>query len=184
MRYLFSLTLAAVATLSVAGCATTHGEPAVNKYTVAQISGGPDCRRLAQPGDTKIHIYCKKSIWPVTSGSEIAQSASDTTCRSLAQPDKRIQPVCHSSAEWDEFDTAAVNTGMSCRWFGSGRRNAPAAQEVCLTSSQWAMVETNRAARAISSSGANWPGSGVVQSAPQGPASSYGATCCNGYSLY
>jgi hypothetical protein len=190
MRHSLSLTLAALAVLSVAGCATA---PPSSRYTIAEASGGPNCQRLAQPGDTKIQIYCSKAqperVWPLTAGTPSEPKSGDTTCRSLAQPaDKAerpaltagearptIQTFCGNAADWDKFDTRAASEGVTCRWLGGPVKHGPPRQELCLSAALWQRVETNRS-RALANDGSNWGGnSGVPVSGPGVDAtSSYG----------
>jgi hypothetical protein len=187
MRYLLSLTLATLAALCVAGCVTPV--PTASTYSIAQASGGPNCRRLAQPGDTKIQIYCQSashSVWPFSPASVSEQPSSGTSCRELAEAvTTRITTYCGTAAEWDAFDTRAVNEGTTCRWTPGPRRSAgpPAqARELCLTAAHWQTFEqavaANRRGRSAGAPGANWPGSGV----PQGTSGSgFGASSSYGY---
>lgn len=182
MKYLLSFSLAALAALCVTGCAT---KPASNGYTLAQ-TGGTNCRRFAQPDDTKIQIYCSK--WQ--QHRVAAQRPSeDTSCRWLSQPadnqfGARAERVCGNAAKWDEFDTSAVNASITCRWeLGAGPKKR--AEETCLTAALWQQVDSYRAQQLANytgtrsggpgSVGANWPGSGVPSSGNgMAPASSYG----------
>ena len=144
MRYLLSLTLAALATVSIVGCAPALQKP--NEYTIARTSGGADCQRFAQPGDTKIQIYCRgsRSIWPVAAPSDSALAAGYTDCRKLA---KRafgpVLPYCGTPTQWAEFDTEAIKTGVTCRWLGHP------AQEICLDGGQWLRAEANSRSRTL-----------------------------------
>ena len=191
MRYSLSLTLAALAALSVAGCATV---PTSSRYTVAEASGGPNCRRLAQPGDTKIQIYCSKAqpegVWPLAAGTHSEPRSGETTCRSLAppesatastppssangklsagrgarpavaQPDNQVQTFCGNAADWDQFDTRAASEGVTCRWLGGPVKHGPPRQELCLSAAQWLRVETNRSTR-LANEGSNWGGTSGV----------------------
>ena len=179
MRYLLSLTLAAIAALSVAGCATPA--PTASNYTIAQVSGGPNCRRLAQPGDTKFQIYCtvdSERIWAGHPRSS-DRTAGDTTCRRLAEPaGKRVETYCATTTQWGEFDARAVNEGVTCRWLGSSRRLSPIPQELCLTAPQWQIAEANlaayRASPGVADAGSNWPGNGIPQPTSPAYATSYG----------
>jgi hypothetical protein len=153
MRYLLSLSLAALATLSVAGCATTA-------YTIAQESGGSDCRRLAQPGDTKIRIYCAHSIWSDTrhaaaSAASQPQASGDSTCRWVAKPtDTRIKNICGDTAQWNQFDSAAIAGGVTCRWTSFRPRAQP--EELCLNVAQWRGLDSGGARGAVLA-GRGWP---------------------------
>ena len=177
-KHLPSFSLAAMAVLCVAGCAG----PALNGYTLAQ-TGGTACRRFAQPGDAKIQIYC--SAYPVRSAR--AQPSKDASCRWLAEPadnkfGARATSVCRNAAQWEEFDTAAVNAGVTCRWEkGVDLKKPP--EETCLTAALWQEVEHERAliakrspaAGSSASVGSNWPGSGVpTSSSGMSGGSSYG----------
>lgn len=153
MKTLPWLLLASLAALSVAGCATTT--PAAT-YRFAQTSGGPDCRRVAQSGDTMIRIYCRKADSAALSTPESTSDGSE--CRLLAEPSStRIKSFCGSTPEWSSFDIWAVDAGVTCRW--TGRRGAlelrpvfaataPASnsspQELCLTVGQWRIFEADR----------------------------------------
>ncbi len=125
MKPLLSFVLAALALLAVTGCATS--------FDVAQTTGAPDCRRQAQPGDTKINIYCHKAH----SQSAAAQPASTaTSCRHLADPSgKGVRSFCGNSTEWEQFDTWAANAGVTCRWLTT--RTPRAYEELCLTAAAW-----------------------------------------------
>jgi hypothetical protein len=151
MRYLLSLSLAALATLSVAGCATTA-------YTIAQESGGSDCRRLAQPGDTKIRIYCAHTVWsdtrhqPATRtpAASRPQTSGDSSCRWIAKAtDTRIKNICGDTAQWNQFDSAAIAAGVTCRWTAFRPRTQP--EELCLNVAQWRGLDSapSRAAAAF-----------------------------------
>src|SRR5262245_18982406 len=144
MKYLLSLV--ALAVLSMAGCATTA-------YTVAQTSGGQDCRRLAQPGDTKIRIYCSQSH---TAAAGTTQPLGDGSCRWFAQPtDTRIKSFCANAAQWDQFDMKAVSADVTCRWTSFRPKASP--EELCLNGKQWRAFDTTpQGARAISA-GSYWP---------------------------
>lgn len=153
MKSLLWLLPASLVALSVAGCATTT--PAAT-YRFAQTSGGPDCRRLAQSGDTMIKIYCNKTA--STALSAPAQTSEDPECRLLAEPrSTRIRSFCGSAPEWSSFDIWAVDAGVTCRWHGgrgtvelrpafatatSARDAIP--QELCLTVAQWRSFEAGR----------------------------------------
>jgi hypothetical protein len=155
MRNLLSFSLAALATLSVAGCATTA-------YTVVQESGGRDCRRLAQPGDTKIRIYCAHTVWSDTrhqparaSATSQPQTSGDSTCRWVAKPtDTRIRNICGDTAQWDQFDSEAITAGVTCRWTPFRRKTQP--EELCLNVAQWRGLDSGPA-RAASATGNVWP---------------------------
>lgn len=149
MRYWLSLTLAAFAAASLAGCAGVPTSKS-NDYIFARTTGGPDCRRLAQPGDTKIRIYCKNSapskIWAIAPAT--SQPAGDMSCRRLATSiEGPVKTYCGTTARWDEFDTRAIKAGVTCRWVGYNHRLARAAGEVCLDGSQWTRAEANSRSR-------------------------------------
>jgi hypothetical protein len=142
MKYSLSLTFAALAAVSIAGCASAPTKP--NEYTVARASGGSDCQRIAQPGDTKIQIYCQqsRSIWPVATPSESARASGYSSCRRLARSAfGPLQTYCGTTAQWSEFDTLAIKTGVTCRWLGHPAR------EVCLDGNQWVRAEANSRGR-------------------------------------
>jgi hypothetical protein len=154
MRYLLSLTLVALAALLAAGCAS---RPVTEVYTVAQTSGGANCQRIAQPGDTKIQIYCKKPmfrpLWPIA-----AQPVADTTCRWIADPTgKKTQKVCDNAAHWDQFDMLAVNTGVTCRWYPGPRHARNKVPEICLNAPEWKVVESSLVGVPFGG-GSNWGG--------------------------
>src|SRR5262245_37273835 len=135
MRYLLSLTLVAIVALSAAGCVG----PYWRGYTVAQESGGPHCMRLAQPGDTKIQIYCYRP-------SHAKAPTAATTCRKLAKaPNNEIRTYCGTDAEWNEYDTWAVTAGVTCRWNAFARKDGP--NETCQPATQWAAQSLAAAAR-------------------------------------
>jgi hypothetical protein len=173
MRTLLSLTLVTLATL--AGCAA---KPAGWEYTLTQPSGGPNCQRLAKPGDAKIQIYCKtrrpESVWPIEKAlSELlrpipstgaaTQASGETRCRRVSlTSDKKVETSCGTSAQWDEFDSWAVNAGVTCRWPVTLRGKI--SQELCLSVAQWGRYDASRR-RAVANGGSNWPGSGVSSGA-------------------
>jgi hypothetical protein len=176
MRYLPSLTLAAVAAFSVVGCASV---PATKQYTIAQATGGPNCRRLAQPGDTKIQIYCRpldaQRVSPITTPPS-AQTTGDTTCRQLVPPARdKTQTVCADAARWDEFDTRAVSKGVTCRWWAPYALRKKTAPELCLSVALWNRLDSR--SQAFPDSGFGW-GGGITRGSPneyqQPYATSYG----------
>jgi len=177
MRYLPSLTLPALAMLWVAGCATV---PPSSRYTLAETSGGPDCRRLAQPADAKIQIYCSKAqpkrFWPLD-GTALAapQKSDEKSCRDLANtPDRKIHTTCGTDAEWEQYDTWAANAGVTCRWEGHRPRGAPQRSELCLSVAQWQVFDANRS-RQFPDARSSWGGDGGGSSGSGSPyASSYG----------
>jgi hypothetical protein len=183
MRILLSVALATLAILT--GCAT---KPAGWEYTHAQTSGGPNCQRLAKPGDAKIQIYCKtrrpENVWPIEQAlSELLrpmpstgappQASGETRCRRVSvTSDKKIETSCGTSAQWDEFDSWAVNAGVTCRWPVTLRGKM--SQELCLSAAQWGLYDASRR-RAVANTGSNWPGSGVSSGGSGfGYATSYG----------
>jgi hypothetical protein len=162
MKHLLSFSLAAIAALSVTGCATPS-------YTIAQTAGGSDCRRLAQPGDTKIKIYCSDTIWSATShkpafrpaAASQPQVSGDTRCRWVAKPtDKRIRNICGDTAQWDQFDSDAISAGVTCRWTSFRPRAQP--EELCLNVAGWRSLDSGPRGGAIVA-GANWPGNDSVR---------------------
>jgi hypothetical protein len=170
MRYLLSLTLAA---LLVAGCATI---PQSSRYTLAETSGGPNCRRLAQPGDTRIQIYCSKAQpeRPLAASAS-GETSGDKSCRGLANtPDRKVHTSCGTAAEWEQYDTWAANAGVTCRWEGPRAKGAPQRQELCLTVAQWQRVDANRSQR-VAGSGSDWGGNGGGSGSGSPYASSFGA---------
>ena len=177
MRYLLSLTIPALATLWVAGCATV---PAASRYTLAETSGGPDCRRLAQPADTKIQIYCltaqPKRFWPLDGTALGTPPKSDEkSCRDIANtPDRRIHTTCGTDAEWEQYDTWAANAGVTCRWEGHRPQGARQRAELCLSVAQWQVFEASRSRPAPSASAGSGWGGGVPPASSPPYASSYG----------
>lgn len=175
MKYRLSLALAALAAAFLAGCAT--GPAKSNDYVFARTSGGPDCRRFAQPGDAKIQIYCKQSqpdrLWPT---APAAQASGDVSCRRLATSiTGGIRVYCGNSARWDEFDARAVNAGVTCRWMGYSHGLSRAPQEVCLDGNQWVRAEANRRSRPVDSGVRSWSSGGYGNSGSDAAyATSYG----------
>jgi hypothetical protein len=169
MRHWLSLPLAALATLSLAGCVG----PYYRGFTVAQPTGGPDCMRLAQPGDTKIQIYCNRP-------SRKQQASGDTTCRSLAKtPDDAIQTYCGNAADWDHYDTWAVNARVTCQWKVLARNGSTASQETCLNAEQWRAQWVAYAATLrrgpVNSGASSYPPAGVSSGSAPAYATSFGA---------
>ncbi len=129
--------------------------PTAGEYTIAQTSGGPNCRRLAQPGDDSIRIYCRDTRQPLpaaTPGAQAsmqaatasAQTSGDTSCRRFVPlEDTRIQTYCGNAAQWEEFDSRAVNAGVTCRWEPAPQGQT--LQELCLNDAQWDSVALQKA---------------------------------------
>jgi hypothetical protein len=140
MKLLCLFSLAILASLSVGGCAATH---------YVQTSLGKDCVRAAMSGDTKIRIYCLES----SSSGEVAWSGltarapedipGNTSCRWLGDAFGPMQKVCNDAAQWDQFDTLAASTGVTCQWSHRLR-------EFCLSTAQTRY-------RSPGGSGSNWP---------------------------
>jgi len=156
MTHLLSLTLAVLAAVSLASCASGPMKP--GDYTIARAAGGSDCQRFAQPGDTQIRIYCKQSssVWPVAATDPSVLASGYASCRRLAKAAfGPIRTYCATTAQWSEFDTQAIKTGITCRWLGHP------AQEVCLDGGQWARAEANNRNRSLTSGrGPGYFGSG------------------------
>ena len=155
----YALSLAVLVGLSVAGCATSPQLTAQDsQFTIAQASGGPNCRRLAKPGDTKIQIYCSDER------AGRAWAAGGRNCRVVSRVDNdQMLRFCGRGAEWEQFDTWAVSRGITCRWVGPTMQR----QEFCMTSAQWQAFEKSptrfaggRMVAGPSVSGPNWPGNG------------------------
>jgi hypothetical protein len=166
MRYLLSLMLAAIATLSLAGCAG----PYYRGYTVVQPSPGPNCRRVAYPGDTKIKIYCKRA------SPAKAQTGGDITCRRLTRGvDDTIETFCGNAADWQEYDTWAVNAGVTCSWDARAGKDTP--HETCLTVTQWVAqwrVQAAKLRRGLANSDGFSVPAGVQSGSSPAYATSYG----------
>ena len=164
---------ALVVALPLAGCAVC------NTHTL----GSTDCQRLAQPGDSKIQIYCRspERDEPALEGTLLTaaaeQTSAGTTCRRAASlAVGKIQTICSSAADWDKFDTWATSAGVTCRWSPAPGRNVP--PELCLPAARWGAwaLQRSRPTRAAGgfSAGANWPGSGIPQPTAPAYATSYG----------
>ncbi len=183
MKHLLSFTLLAVAALTLQGCASA---PSPTQSALVRASEGANCRRLAQPGDQKIQIYCSDKdgdfVLPLANAlpagqlraaSASEQKADDTSCRLLAPRRK----VCGTTAEWDQFDTRAVATGLTCRLRHGSVGHHPV-EELCLSTAQWESFGRNsRRAVAFAAPGSNWPGNSSLETnAPiyQGGGGSYG----------
>jgi hypothetical protein len=128
------------------------------------------CQRLARMGDKKIQVYCIVHANPhrpraVRTARAPEAPTGDTSCRRLIKPGNNgIQSVCGDRARWEEFDTWAVNAGVTCRLAGTS-------QELCLTLAQW-----NNLARPLvnSAAGSNWPTDGINNAGSPAYATSYG----------
>jgi hypothetical protein len=163
---------ALVAALSLAGCAAS------SMHTL----GSTDCQRLAQPGDSKIQIYCRapERNTPATEAKFLTpvseQISAGTTCRRAPRlAGSKIRTICSSTADWDKFDTWAASAGVTCRWSPAPGHNVPS--ELCLTAARWEAwaLQQSRPSRAAGfTAGANWPGNGIPQPTPPAYATSYG----------
>jgi hypothetical protein len=169
---------ALLAALFLAGCAAS------GMYTL----GSTDCQRLAQPGDSKIQIYCRSPerdtaspISPAMQAEFLTPAADQTSASKTCRRAPRlavgsIRTFCGDAAEWDEFDTWAVGAGVTCRWTPAPGHNIP--PELCLTAAQWDRFGLNRGRGRMFSPGSNWPGRGTPQPTPSGSgfgyATSYG----------
>ncbi len=132
-----------------------------------------NCQRLAKVGDKKIQIYCivhesSHPTRPMRTARAPEVASGDTSCRRLVKPgNNRIQGFCGDRAQWEEFDTWAVNAGVTCRLAGTS-------QELCLTVAQW---NSFARPRIDSSAGSHWPGNpslGIDSSGNQAYGGSYG----------
>lgn len=168
MKHLRSFALFAIAALALQGCAA----PSPIRSDLVRASEGAQCRRLAQPGDQKIQIYCSDQdgnfVLPLAASE---QKADDTSCRLLA-PRRR---VCGTTAEWDQFDTRAVATGVTCRMRRGSVGHHPA-EELCLSTAQWEAANRNsRRSVAFGAPGSNWPvDPSISTSGNQAYSTSYG----------
>jgi hypothetical protein len=117
------------------------------------------CQRLAKTGDKKIQIYCAVVANPHRSRSLRTASVpkappGDTSCRRLIKAGRnRIESVCGDHALWEEFDTRAVNAGVTCRLAGTS-------QELCLTAARWKFFDNplRRGLPSGASGFSDWPG--------------------------
>ena len=181
MKHLPSFTLLAAA-FTLQGCAA----PSPMQSDLVRASADAECRRLAQPGDQKIQIYCSDTdghfVLPLAEAlpagqlrdaSLAEQKAGDTSCRLLAP----TRTVCGTTVEWDQFDTRAVARGVTCRLRRGSVGHHPAL-ELCLTTAQWESY--NRGSRrtvAVGAPGSSWPGDPAANGAAgnnQAYATSYG----------
>ena len=182
MRYLLSLTLAAIAALSVAGCATVSDHTAI-----AAVSKDSGCRRLAHPDDTKIQIYCASGrAWADATLTAARETHSGKTCRIAAwfANDKIVQ-MCGTPAQWDTWDTWAAQADVTCRLTPDPRKSISRTlwtrgpNEICLSAAQWQNPGTIRnafaSARAVGVRNvtSGWSDSGSSGSAPTGSQAAY-----------
>ncbi len=159
MRHLLPFALAAIGVLSFAGCAGPLITNPPKGHALAE-AGGRGCARFAEPEDTKIQIYCS------TRRHAQVQPVSDvpSNCRMLLDKSgDGVESSCRDAAQWNEYDTVAVNAGVTCRWRSM-------TQEVCLTAGNWKKQDdaARRALRVRSASGvprggfgSPWGGSGA-----------------------
>jgi hypothetical protein len=178
MKHLPSFALLVVTALTLQGCASA---PSPTQSALVKASAGAQCRRLAQPGDQKIQIYCSDKdgdfVLPVAKALPAGQlqpasvSADDTSCRLLTPRRK----VCGTTAEWDQFDTRAVARGVTCRVKRGSVGHHPA-EEICRSTAQWESSDHSpRRTVAFGAPGSNWPGnSSTSTSANPAYATSYG----------
>jgi hypothetical protein len=171
MRQLLPFALAAIATLSFAGCAGPLLTQPIKGYTLSQ-SGGPNCFRFAAPGDTKIQIYC--NAWRPAWGRKVSDVPAN--CRQLAKNDDGLQSVCADATYWDAYDTLAVNAGVICRWTEQSKQPST---EVCLTAGNWQNAAYVKfwapRTRSAGGFGAPWGGGGAGSGSQDSYATSYGA---------
>jgi hypothetical protein len=122
----------------------------------AQAALHSKCQRLAKMGDKKIQVYCivdasRHRPRSVQTARALEAPSGDTGCRRLIKPGSNgIQGFCGDRALWEEFDTWAVDAGVTCRLAGTS-------QELCLTVAQWNSFNRPSVFNVVRDAGSNWP---------------------------